>query len=170
MSRIVVPGGQSQVPTDVQNRVRAIDPDLFLRPTVQGYIDAGANGDDYKQTTVWQLCLKWGQNDPRRERVKRGEYPEEAACDLLCVIPADCPLDQVPGYIAKHLNRGLSPRHVFDGIAQWNQDQSLRNGSLVTDFAAELFKQNRDTIAGQPKSKHYQYKPGRPAKTNASPE
>ncbi len=150
MSRIVVPGGESHVPPHVASRLKEIDPRLFVRPTMVGYQNGSEQADIVSTRWAWQVCLRWQQGDPRWARVQRGERTEEQACDLIATIPPNVSLDDMPGYLARNLYRGVAPVQVAEKIAQWNQDQQIRNGEGVTEFAAELFKVNRKSIAENP--------------------
>jgi hypothetical protein len=166
MSRIVVPGGQSHVPPEVAEKLKDIDPRLFIRPAMSMYQDNVEGGSQQHHTWVWHVCLKWPEGDPRYARIQSGEIAPEHACDLVATIPAALRLDEVPGYVARHMTVSVTPAAIANKIAQWNQDQQLRAGAATVDFAAELFKVNRKSIAENP----YNPAMAKRAEKNARPE
>lgn len=145
MTRIAIPGSQWDVPGEVQERLKRIDPALHLRRMRMAYVDQGANGaqsgmngpGDTHFTEVWHVCMTWPENDARRSRVQSGEISDDNAFDLLGTIPADCDLHAIGGYVEASIRRASTPRHVLDGVAAWNEDQSLRNVSGALEAGEE---------------------------------
>ena len=144
---LIIPGGGSMVPAEVQDRLKQIDPALYIQPKQRTIFDSGAEGDRPQLQWVWYVVAKWPDNDPRWRMVKYGQTDPENAFDVLAQLPADCPLEQVPGYLTRQLkpSNGVA-RHLCDEVAKWNVDQSLRNGEATSEFAAELFEANKNTI------------------------
>lgn len=144
---IIFAGGQSHVPQDIQDRLKAINPRLKVVPKQQGVYDSGA--EDLRQSLrwVWFVVMTWPEGDPRWQRVKYGQVDPDMAFDVLGQLPPDCPLEQVPGYLSNQIKRSNGhPGDLCDKIAQWNTDQSIRNGAPVSEFAAELFDANKATL------------------------
>ena len=145
MTRIAIPGSQWDVPGEVQERLKAIDPALHLRRMRMNYVDQGANGASYglngpgdtHNSDVWHVCMTWPETDRRWSRVQSGEIDKENAFDLLGTIPADCPLSDVGGYVENAIRRASTPRHVLEGVAAWNEDQSLRNAASSLEAGEE---------------------------------
>ena len=93
----------------------------------------------------WVVVRHWAENDPRRRMILQG-YDPNFAFDRLGEIPADCPLDQVPSYLRQNLRPTTTPRHIWEEIVKWNEDQSLRNGAATMEFAEELISTNAGTL------------------------
>lgn len=144
---LIIPGG-AHVPQDVQDRLKQIDPRMYVQPKQRAIFDSGAETDRPEMQWQWYVVLKWPDNDPRWRMVKYGQIDPENAFDLLGAIPVDCPLEQVPGYLARQLKRsnGVAGQ-IVDNIAEWNRDQEIRNGEPVSEFAEELFKANAVGVA-----------------------
>lgn len=172
---LIIPGGGSFVPQEVQDRLKKIDPRMKIVPKQTLKMDSGADGDRTELQWVWNVALGWPENDPRWRMVQVGQVDPEMAFDLLTQIPPDCPIEQIPGYLARHLTRRNGhPGKICDEVAAWNKDQSIRNGEVVSEFAAELFDANKSTIlAGQgvvaPKPV-YQHNPAQTGKKNQPKE
>lgn len=144
---IIVPGGGSSVPSEIQDRLKLIDQRLYIQPTQRTIFDSGAEYDRPSTEWMWYVVLKWPENDPRWRMVQNGQVSPDMAFDLLGQIPIDCPLDQVPGYLSKQLRtRNGHPAKIVNDVAAWNEDQSLRNGAASSEFAQELFEANANTL------------------------
>jgi hypothetical protein len=158
---LFIPGGASQVPQDVQDKLKAIDPRLALVPYQTRLTDSGAEAMRQELAWRWAVVMHWAENDPRWEMVQRG-YDRNFAFDRLGDIPADISFDQVPSYLKQALRPTSTPRHIYGEILKWNQDQELRNGTAVMDFAEELIQTNAGTLfrdQGKTVEKVYQYNP-----------
>jgi hypothetical protein len=162
MSLIYLPGGASQVPQEVQERLAQIDPRLALFPYKTTLSDSGAEEKRHGLAWRWAVVVRWAENDPRWEMVRHGRYPSTHAFDRIGDIPADVPLDQVPAYLKQNIRPTNAPRHIYGEILKWNADQELRNGTAVMDFAEELISTNAGTLfreQGKTVEKVYQYNP-----------
>ena len=140
MARLFVP---TEVPTDIEERLKQIDPDFYIKRIQTVNLDSSA-ADAYNDVRNAHLvdrlavCLKWGERDPRWMRVRRGEYPESNAFDLVCMLPADITIDQVPGFLLNSLRTVQAPKQIMDEVAKWNQDQMIRNGRGVFEYSQEV--------------------------------
>src|SRR5215204_1676458 len=127
---LIIPGGASHVPQEIQDRLKEIDPRLYIVPKQRSTLDCGAEGDRTGLQWVWYVALKWPEQDPRRRMIQVGQIDPESAFDMLGEIPTDCPLEQVPGYLVRQLKVANDvPRHICNEIALWNKDQELRNAA-----------------------------------------
>lgn len=143
---LIIPGGQSVIPQDVTDRLKQIDPKLKIVAKQRTVFDSGAEGDRPELQTVWYVVMEWPENDPRWRMVQWGQVSPDNAFDLLAQLPADCPIEQVPGYLARQLKRSNGhAKHLCDEVALWNRDQSIRNGEATSEFAAELLDANKNT-------------------------
>jgi hypothetical protein len=144
---IIIPGGGSFVPTEVQERLAQIDPRLAVVPKQRSVYDKGAEDDRQQLQWIWYVVLKWPEGDPRWRMVQYGQQSPENAFDILGQLPADCPLEQIPGYLANQISRRNGhPAKLAEQVATWNRDQTLRNGAPLSEFAEELFEANKDTL------------------------
>lgn len=151
---ITVPG--ADVPADVQRRLAEIDPRLHVRRIKTGYVDMSASGElhhnhpnDYKLSERWAVCMEWASDDPRRGMIQRGEMSPDSDFDLVGMIPPDCEVHAIPGHLVGSLN-STTPEKVRKAVAQWNMDQSLRNGRGVEDYMDEELDKLK--IKTQPRS------------------
>lgn len=172
---IIIPGGGSFVPQEVQARLAQIDPRMKIVPKQTLKTDSTAAGDNPELQWVWNVVLGWPENDKRWGMVKWGQVDPEMAFDLLTQIPPDCPMEQIPGYLARHITRRNDhPGKLCDEIAKWNADQQIRNGEPVSEFAAELFDANKNTLFAKdgvtPPKPVYQYDPPQAGKKNRPKE
>ena len=162
MSIIYIPGGSHQVPQEVQDKLKDIDPLLELIPYQTAYnVDQTEPGKISDLTWRWLLARHWPEGDPRWRMVDQG-YPRDKAFDRIGDLPADISLEQVPSYLKQALRPTTAPRHIYEGIAQWNEDQMIRNGEATMDFAEELIRTNAATMfkeMGMEIPKVYQYNP-----------
>lgn len=135
--------GSPAAPTYVVDGLKRIHPSLDLQylafPDPQGNTAAW-----------WALVERWGDNDPRLEKVKKGELADGSAYDILGFLPLDCTADQAYGYVlnalrsnnteqfSKHLNR----------IDKFNKDVVKKVKEEVHEMAEEIVKANSKTLMG----------------------
>ena len=158
---LFIPGGAAHVPTDVTERLKQIDPLLGLVPQKTRVLDSGAEQMRSELEWRWVVVRHWADDDPRQAMIRQG-YNKDFAFDRLGEIPADCPLDQVPSYLRQNLRPTTTPRHIWQEIVKWNDDQSLRNGAATMEFAEELIQTNAGTLfreQGKTVEKVYQFNP-----------
>lgn len=123
---------------ELSARLRSIDPDLALVQASVGTFDLEANMNRTGVQHVWRLIRRWPATDPRRAMIRSGQYPEENAFDWYGDLPRDVETHEIPAYLERTLRSMGAPRPIVDGVAQWNLDQSLRNGTANTEEYVDL--------------------------------
>ena len=114
MSVLVNALGRPEPSPEVQRRLRAVHPNLFLR-----FID--------HLGTHWAICWQWPENDRRWETVQSGEVDPARAHDIVGYLPMDCSLDDAPA----HLHRVMRtfPKEevsaLADRILRFNETEAL---------------------------------------------
>lgn len=102
-------------PSDVVRAVQRVDPSLELKWL--------------PMMATWAVIAPWRESDPRRAKVQQGEIGAGAAFDIICHLPADCPVDAAEDY----LRRGLMSSHredivkMLDHMIDFNTRQEDRN-------------------------------------------
>jgi hypothetical protein len=130
---VTADGSTPLPPSDVTRGVRRVDPSLELK-----WLPA---------MTVWAVIAPWRASDPRNGLVQTGELAPGSAFDVICTLPADCPVDAAESY----LRRGLvsSSREdvvkMLDRIEQFND---ARSDDLLDQAAAPVLD-DIDSIAGR---------------------
>lgn len=124
----------------VMERLRLIDPLLDLKP-----FRFGDNGIE------WAATFKWPADDPRRERIQKGEIPPDQDSDIIAFIPLTVSVDEIPAYLEKGLTamyagnqRGYVER-MLARIRSENQKAPEERWAKVIDRAMEEF----ETFAGK---------------------
>lgn len=101
-------GGVPQPPSHIveELRTRTGDPCIGLRYA----------------SVEWQFIRTWPAHDKRWARIQNGEYPEDAAYDVIGTLPIDCSLDQAASYAERCLRDYPVEeiRRLADSIAQYN--------------------------------------------------
>lgn len=122
----------------------------------------------------WAFTERWGEADPRRERVRNGELDPGKCFDVLGY--PDVPIRSA--HDAMHfLAKQLKPRaatkaeyaEMLGKAERFNADQQKRNESEVIDYAVELaaantstlFRDEQGPLGGKRVIKVYQTEPGR---------
>lgn len=106
--------GRPEPSPEVQRRLRAVHPNLFLR-----FID--------HLGTHWAVCWQWPENDARWATVQSGEVDPARAHDIVGYLPMDCPLDDAPA----HLHRVMRtfPKEevaqLADRVLSFNDTEAL---------------------------------------------
>lgn len=113
--------GTVQPPSEIVRRLRAVDPHLALRLNPSG--------------RGWWLVREWGEREPRRAMIQRGEMPADGAWDLLCEIPLDCDVWQVPGYLQtlRRVNGKEDVQRMLDEMDRYND--ALREDAIEAAIA-----------------------------------
>jgi hypothetical protein len=98
--------GTPQPPSEIVTRLQQWEPALGLK----------------YHNVQWAFTWTWKADDPRRERIKLGEYPAESAFDIIGFIPLDCPVDAIPAYAVKALRNypREEVRKLTDGVGRYN--------------------------------------------------
>jgi hypothetical protein len=106
--------GRPEPSPEVQRRLRAVHPSLFLR-----YID--------HLPTMWAICWQWPENDARWATVQSGEVDPARAHDIVGYLPMDCPLEEAPAYL--HRVMRTFPKEevsqLADRILRFNETEAL---------------------------------------------
>lgn len=122
-----------EVPADVLLRLRALNPQLGLR---------------FYQGQGWKVMWKWRDDDRRREYIKRGELPADEDADIVCELPEDLSLDQVPAYIehrtAQHPAAHL--RALCDSLRAQRDAVTDAAGQAVVDEAMNQVEVNPSNV------------------------
>jgi hypothetical protein len=106
--------GRPEPSPEVQRRLRAVHPNLFLR-----FID--------HLPTMWAVCWRWEENDRRWAEVQSGEVDPARAHDIVGYLPMDCSVDEAPA----HLHRVMRtyPKEevaaLADRVLRFNETQAL---------------------------------------------
>jgi hypothetical protein len=88
MAVILNAAGTPEPSPQVQRRLRAAHPGLFLRFLPQ-------SGEH------WAICLEWGANDPRRAKLQDGSVDPARAHDIIGFLPMTCSADEAPAYLER---------------------------------------------------------------------
>jgi hypothetical protein len=130
--------GMPEPSPEVQRRLRAIHPDLSLRYVLSA-------------PSAWAVALTWGENDRRREMVRKGELPLDATYDIIGYLPMDASPDEAPAYLSRMFRQ--FPREDVKGIADhvidFNAIEPVEKA--VRQAAAEVLDSSNP--AGTPKKR-----------------
>ena len=80
--------GQPEPPTHVVTRLQALHAGLHLK-------FLGLTGEH------WAVCLAWGPDDRRWERVQTGQTDPASAYDIIGYLPLDCSADEAPAHLER---------------------------------------------------------------------
>lgn len=79
----------------------------------------------------WGVTFDWDDNDPRRARIQSGEIRSTRAFDLLTILPEDCPLPDVAGFLERSLRQ-----HPNKDVVR----------SLLSDIEAENARARKEVL------------------------
>lgn len=99
-------GGVPQPPREILQRLQQWEPALGLK----------------YHAVQWAFTWTWKDDDPRRQRIRDGQYPADAAYDIIGYIPLDCPVDSIPAYAVKALTHYPRDevRKLVEGVGRYN--------------------------------------------------
>lgn len=118
-------GGEPIAPASADAFLRTVDPLFFLK-----WVNGGKYAFSY-----WAIMRRWEERDPRRERIQRGELPASADADVFHFLPADCPAEQVEGYVLRFFQRSVDkPKEA----AQAAESTEKHNAGVRADAIAAL--------------------------------
>lgn len=125
MSVLVNALGRPEPSPEVQRRLRAVHPNLFLR-----FID-GLNSS-------WAICWAWPENDRRWSTVQSGEISPDRAFDIVGYLAMDCSLDEAPSYLHRVLRTFPKEEvsQLADRILRFNETEALNE--QVNEVLKEL--------------------------------
>lgn len=94
---LITPRGEPVPPQSVVQRLAAVDERLTIKwvPSVAG--------------PYWAICETWRRGDTRWEMVQRGEFREEDAFDILCMLPPDASSEEAEGILLRKFGRVSDP-------------------------------------------------------------
>ena len=74
---------------------------------------------------AWAVTETWREDDPRRERIQKGELQPEYAFDICGYLPITCSLDEAPAFLARELASPCWTPEQFKGLREavrrWNE-------------------------------------------------
>jgi hypothetical protein len=108
--------GNPEPSPDIQRRLRGIHPRLSLR------FMQSAPGN-------WAVTLGWGDDDPRKERVRTGLTSLDRAFDIIGYLPMNASVDEAPAYLSRMFRTYPLDhvRSIADHIANFNATEPLRD-------------------------------------------
>lgn len=117
--------GTPEPSPEISRRLRMVHPGLHLKLL-------GATQEH------WAICMSWGENDSRREWVRRGEYNPDKAYDIVGYLPLDCSVDQAPGLLERSLRAYPKEEmsRIADSVSAYNMKYPLDNA--VQEAIAEV--------------------------------
>jgi hypothetical protein len=114
-------------PESVLAELKEIDPRLGL----QFHIALNA----------FMVTLRWPEDDPRRELIRRGELSPETDFEILCPVPADIKLDELRGWLAGQLRRvGQTRADVREMVEAEERRLAKLHADLETTRGAEALE------------------------------
>lgn len=126
--------GVPEPPSDIQRRLREIDPDLHLR----------FSGGQFA------LAFRWRQDDPRRQMIRAGEMNPGDDFDIYGFLPHDCAADEAYGYVVANLRSwsqaSTDAKGMLERVHHYNREQERKNAQPVVDYADELIDANKHTL------------------------
>lgn len=147
---------------DTLRSLKQIDERLGLR-----YLPIGAG--------CWALTEKWGDDDPRRSRIRAGEMPPNMDFDILGFAPQDVRADDAVSLLTSLLRQKVKDKPEYqamlDNCILQNSVQAKANLSSTREFAHELFEANLESIGGRVVSRGggYSVEDGKVVGTPAKP-
>lgn len=101
--------GQPEPPTHVVARLRALHAGLHLK-------FLSHTGEH------WAVCMTWGPDDRRWERVQRGETDPASTYDIIGYLPVDCSVDEAPSHLERVLRQYPKDeiRNMADHVQHYN--------------------------------------------------
>jgi len=138
MSILLNERGNPEPSPDVQRRLRGIHPRLSLR-----FMQSAPSH--------WGVTLGWGDDDPRKERVRTGQTPLDRAFDIIGYLPMNASVDEAPAYLSRMFREYPLDhvRSIADHITNFNATEPVREAAEAA--AAEVL--DRANPAGTPKGR-----------------
>ena len=101
---------------------------------------------------AWAVTYRWPDADTRRQMIRNGSMDPEAAFDVLCYLPKDCPPEQAAGYLDQHClhwARDLGRNDIgrlLDHIHAHNAAVSKEANRSTLEYAEELMDANAHVL------------------------
>lgn len=97
----------------------------------------------------WGVTFDWSADDPRRARIQAGEIDPRRAFDLVGMLPDDCPLDQVAGWLERELRTHPNKDAVRALVADVDAHNARQRHEVLRptlELAEELIATNAKTL------------------------
>lgn len=123
---LITPRGDPVPPQSVVARLAAVDERLTIKwvPSVAG--------------PYWAICETWRRGDSRWDMVQRGEFREQDAFDILCMLPPDASSEEAEGILLRRFGRVSDPAaeaaEQMQRVATFNATQKKKH---VENFLVE---------------------------------
>lgn len=129
-------------PSDIERRVKQIDPALGLRWEANG---VGGPG--------WWVIYRWPQDDARRRMIVAGQMSPDDDFDLYAQLPADCPVEQAYGFIVNAFRTSgtADAKRLLDRVGEYNRQVSEAQWAPVLAEAQEMIEHNAGKLFGEAK-------------------
>lgn len=129
-------------PSDIERRVKQIDPHLGLRWEANG---VGGPG--------WWVIYRWPEQDPRRRMIRDGRMAPDGDFDLYAQLPVDCPPEQAYGFITNAFRTSGSPeaKRLLDRVGEFNRQVTESRWEPVLAEAHEIIEANAGKLFGEEK-------------------
>jgi hypothetical protein len=121
-------------PFGLPERLRTLDPRLGLL---------------FLRDGRWAITHDWRPDDPRRALIQAGTHSPRRAFDILCILPADCPLESAPSYLEVHLRRAAQSADVAALLARIADANARARQQILQptlELAEELVAANAKTL------------------------
>ncbi len=97
---------------------------------------------------AFMVTLRWPEDDPRREYIRRGEMNPNTDFEILCPVPADVPLEQLRGWLAGQLRRVGATREDVKRMVDEEEARLAQANAAVETKAAENAREDLLTSIG----------------------
>lgn len=129
-----------QANSEIAKRLQEIDPKLGFV-----YLPIGAG--------CWAITEKWGDNDPRRGRIRSGEISPSKDFDVLGFAPDGVTADDALALLLKKLQQKVLDQPEYDSmmrkVMSHNSSQAKANNADTREFASELVTANEEKIGSK---------------------
>jgi hypothetical protein len=130
---LVSPRGEPVPPSSVLKRLAAVDERLSLR-----WMPSPLTGP------YWALVERWRRGDPRWERVQSGELTEDHAVDMVAMLPPDCSVHDVEGWMLRKFGRVIDPeKEAAQQIERLQQANEKRKVTIREQFLVDQEEKHR---------------------------
>jgi hypothetical protein len=133
VSTLLNAAGLPEPSPEIQRRLRAVHPGLFLR-----FIS--------HLPQAWAICMQWGEGDVRYAQVQAQTVAPDRTHDIIGYLPMDCSVDNAPGLLEHSLRTFPSDaaNRAADFVAQaFPAEQQDVLEQSVEDITRELTKSRR---------------------------
>jgi hypothetical protein len=125
---------------DIVRRLRQVDERLGLR-----YLPIGGG--------CWAITEKWGENDKRRERIRKGELAPKADFDVVGFADPDLTAEDAFAVLVKGLRAKIADggdyQKMLEDTMYFNKARTEAVKNEAMSFGEELLDANQEKIAGK---------------------